>query len=153
MTGSMSLLLLAGLVSAAPTPEKEFDSYTKAYRYAQETDKPLLVILNPGKDSGESISIDDVRKTQERRELLANYVVAVVDTETEHGKQVYEVFDKPQLPRVAVIDKEQKWQVYRTSDKLQGYQWTEILKTFKTGEKRIQLVRFNYCPSCQRYAR
>lgn len=143
-------MIVAGTMTAAPE-RVEFDSYTDAYYAAKESQKPLLVILNPSEDEdGKAITIDDVKKTAERRELLDNYVVAVIDTTTDHGKKVHELFDSPSLPRVSVIDKEQKWQIYRTSNKLQGYQWTEILQTYKDGKKERKVVRFNYCPSCQR---
>lgn len=150
MSWSLSLLVVASTVAAAPE-RAEYSSYTDAYYAAQAADKPLLVILNPPTESEKPvISLSDVRKTAERRELLENYVVAVVDTSTEHGQKVLQAFDSPELPRVSVIDKQQKWQVYRTSDKLQGYQWTEILEKFKTGDQNARLVRYNYCPSCQK---
>lgn len=154
MTWSLSLLLLAGTVAEIPsgTADRQvFDNYTQAYHAAQEGEKPMLVILNPGEASdAEPVTMEAVEKTAERRELLKNYVVAVIDTETDHGKTVHKLFDSPQLPRVAVIDKDQKWQVYRTSESLQGYQWTAVLKTFKNGAQTTRLYNYNYCPSCQR---
>lgn len=151
MSWSLSLVMLAGTMTAAAPERVEFESYTEAYYAAKEAKKPLLVILNPAEDAdGQKIALSDVKKTAERRELLENYVVAVIDTSTDHGKKVNELFGSPELPRVSVIDNEQQWQVYRTSDQLQGYQWTEVLNTFKDGKKQVRTVRYNYCPSCQR---
>ena len=42
-------------------------------------------------------------------------------------------------PDLTVIDREQQWQVFRTSRKLQGDDWNRILETFKTGDRTASL--------------
>src|SRR5690606_17490665 len=102
MSFGLALLLFLG---AAPTEQlpaepaavkaaepESYTSYTDAYRVAKKNKRPMLVILNPGKSAQvTSISLEDVKKTQARRDLLKDYVVAVIDTSTPHGKKVHEL--------------------------------------------------------------
>ena len=125
MLTSLTLLLLMD-PSLGVQPQQvaanlptHFTSYTLAYREAQRSKKPLLVVLNPGEDSPEvPANLEDVRKTQQRRKLLERFVVVEIDTSTSHGQTVHKLFDNKPLPHVAVIEREQQWQVFRTSPKL-----------------------------------
>lgn len=117
-----------------------FTSYTLAYREAQRSKKPLLVVLNPGEETSEvPVHLEDVRKTAQRRQLLERFVVVEVDTSTDHGKAVHQLFDNKPLPHVAVIERDQQWQVFRTSRKLQGEDWNRILQTFQNGDRTASL--------------
>jgi ABC-type amino acid transport substrate-binding protein len=167
MSVGFALLLFAGAAvnenmtaatNATPTEAQTapatYDNYTQAYHAAQQTKRPMLVILNPGKNSKTSlISLEDVKKTHERRELLQNYVVAVVDTTTPHGKKVYALFGSPQLPRVSIIDNQQAMQVYQTSDSLYGQMWDQILTSFVNVSPAapVQMQAPGYCPYCQQH--
>lgn len=146
MLTSLTLLLLMDpsigvqpqqLAANLPT---HFTSYTLAYREAQRSKKPLLVVLNPGEGSSEvPVHLGDVRKTQERRKLLERFVVVEIDTSTNHGQTVHKLFDNKPLPHVAVIEREQQWQIFRTSRKLQGEDWNKILQTFQNGDRTASL--------------
>ena len=146
MLTSLTLLLLMDptvgvqpqqLVASLPT---HFTSYTLAYREAQRSKKPLLVVLNPGEDSSEvPVHLEDVRKTEQRRKLLQRFVVVEIDTSTTHGQTVHKLFDNKPLPHVAVIERDQQWQVFRTSRKLQGEDWNKILQTFQNGDRTASL--------------
>lgn len=159
MLSSLTLLLTLGAgigVGAAPeqvtTPAvSHFTSYTQGYREAQRTKKPLLLVLNPGADAGQApLQLADVQKTEHRRKLLDNYVVVVVDTTTKHGAKVHELFESKPLPHVSVIDRDQKWQVFRTSRQLQGDHWNRILETFQTGDSSASLnLDPQDCPTCR----
>ncbi|MBT6494470.1 MAG: hypothetical protein HOL01_07945 [Planctomycetaceae bacterium] len=138
MNLGLSLLLLAGMAASEGSQQKQFDNYGDAYRAAQQTGRPLLVILNPGADSVSEvlpIAMEAVQKSKKRRELLNNYVVAVVDTGTEKGKATHQLFKSPELPRVVVIDKQQKKQLFQSSEELYGQLWTTILETYRKGER------------------
>ena len=151
MSWSLSLVLAAGLVHA-DTTGNVYENYGEAWKKAQSEDKPLLVILNPAEEATECIKLDDVQKTEERRDLLASYVVAVVDTGSEHGKKVHEAFKQPALPRVVVIDKEQKHQIFKTSQKMYGQLWTHVLEEYKDGDldahTKAAPTSPGYCPTC-----
>ena len=146
MLTSLTLLLLLDpsvgvlpqqLAANLPT---HFTSYTLAYREAQRSQKPLLVVLNPGAEASEvPVHLQDVRKTEQRRKLLERFVVVEIDTSTSHGQTVHKLFENKPLPHVTVIDREQQWQVFRTSRKLQGDDWNRILETFKTGDRTASL--------------
>jgi hypothetical protein len=139
------------VAAAAPVPT-HFTNYTEAYREAQRGKKPLLVILNPAEEAT-AVKVDDVRKTQQRRELLEKFVVVVIDTSTPHGETINKLFDQKSLPHVSVIDRDQQWQVFRTSKKLQGEDWNRVLETFQNGEStaRLNLDVQPFCPTCQMY--
>ncbi|MBC7815336.1 MAG: hypothetical protein IAG10_00385, partial [Planctomycetaceae bacterium] len=92
-------------VASQPT---HFTNYAVAYREAQRAKKPLLVILNPAEESS-AVKVDEVRKTQQRRDLLQKFVVVVIDTATDHGETVNKLFNEKSLPHVSVIDRDQQW--------------------------------------------
>lgn len=138
MNLGISLLLIAGMMAPDQAEETHFDNYGDAYRAAKELKLPLLVILNPGdKEVADvkPITMEAVRKTGKRRGLLEDYVVAVVDTGTRRGQKTHQLFKSPELPRVVVIDKQQKSQIFQTSEKLYGQLWTTILETYREGER------------------
>lgn len=164
MSSSFGVLLLAGVaVGNAATEIQTYDNYKVAYQAAQETDRPMLVILNPEEQNGaNSVKLEDVEKTAERRDLLKDYVVCVLDTSTEHGKACKELFGTESLPRVVVIDKEQKFQIFRTSQPMYGQLWTQVLTTYRTGEMppkpaapatpaSIRRTYIQNCPTCRQY--
>jgi hypothetical protein len=147
----------AAVTNAAPPTEAQvapssYDSYTQAYRAAKQAKKPMLVILNPAKGAKVSmISLEDVQKTRIRRDLLQNYVVAVIDTSTPHGQKVQALFGSPQLPHVAIIDNAQSFQVYQTSETLYGQMWDQILTAFQKAEPATRMPVQTSCPYCQQY--
>ena len=138
----LGFLLLAGtmLSEANRNSVSSFDNYTLAYRDAHQAKKPMLVILNPdAKSSEHPVTLADVAKTKHRRELLQNFVVVLVDTNTPHGKTMHDLFGSAKLPRVVVIDRDQRWQLFQTSRQLQGEDWNRILETFQTGDADASL--------------
>ena len=151
--------------AASNASPAHFTDYAPAYQEAQRTKKPLLVILNPGEktektsESNDSatvtaVKLDDVRKTQQRRDLLEQkYVVVVIDASTKQGEVTHRLFNNRPLPHVSVIDRDQKLQAFRTSRKLQGDDWNKILETFQTGDSSLSLnLEAPFCPSCQLYS-
>lgn len=147
----MHWMLSAALMAATPPgasydagPTAHYVSYTTGYEAARAQGRPMLLILNPGADStGEAVTFEALSKTRQRRDLLKKYVVVIVDSQTRHGRQVRESFRVRQLPYVAVIDKRQQKQIYRTSEALQGQQWTWILDTYQTGERPASASYFD----------
>jgi hypothetical protein len=113
-----------------------YDNYKDAWRAGRAQNLPVLVVLNPGTDSDvASIDVEALRQSGHRRNLLANYVLAVIDTSTPDGEAAYKLFKSPTLPRVSVLDKQQKWQIYRTSDVLSAEDWNLILEKYRTGTR------------------
>ena len=152
--GLALVLLMEPAIGLAPstvaelkTPQ-QFQNYTAAYRAAQREKKPLLVILNPGRDSDTvPVHLDDIRKTEQRRKLLDRYVLVEIDASTPHGETIHKLFDNKSLPHVAVIDRDQKWQVFRSNRTLQGNDWTRILETFQNGDSTASL-NLDARPAC-----
>jgi hypothetical protein len=139
----MQWIFGAALLAAIPVSESRdvvetphHVSYTTGYQAARAAQRPILLVLNPKAGSPDgAVTLEALCKTRQRRELLKNYVVVIVDTGTQHGQLVRESFGARQLPYVAVIDKRQQKLIYRTSDALQGQQWTWVLETYRTGEQ------------------
>ena len=162
-----TLLLLAGGFAAGgmdATTESQgtrFDSYTQAWHAAADVNKPILVIINPAGDevsTHESISVDALNDDPEIGRILDDYVVAEIDTGTEHGKVVHELFGSQALPRVVVIDNDQEWQIYRTSRQLEHDEMVDVLERYRTGEQvstRSTVTQpsrsAGYCPNCRRF--
>ncbi|MFQ5732889.1 MAG: hypothetical protein ACE5KM_13165 [Planctomycetaceae bacterium] len=148
MSWSICLLMFAGIPAQPPVvnPDAHFDNYHRALREARLTGKPLLVVLNPGAESAVGgISMSAIRKTRERRELLENYVVVVIDASTRHGRIVHRAYERPRLPHVAVLDKRQALQLFTTSETLYGQRWTEILQTYRNGVRAVARRPAAYC--------
>ena len=83
MIWSVSVLLFAGIPvqQSLEIHGHHFDNYHQAQQAARKTNKPLLMILADKVHSGESpVSLVKVRKSAERRKLLEDYVVVVIDT-------------------------------------------------------------------------
>src|SRR5690606_26847505 len=174
MHWSVTLAFAAALGANAPqdnTPQtsaQQFDSYTQAYRAAGESHRPMLVILTD-KQSEQAVPLAALQQSEASREVLEDYVVAVIDTTTEHGKQVHELFGAPALPRTVVIDQEQKKQIFRTSDTLRPETLTSVLKQYRDGVPATVTARrpasqpavqgsLNYyrggvgnCPNCRKF--
>lgn len=146
------LLLLTGIpsIGALPDPPVFYENYHRALQAAKESRKPMLVILNPGPQwEGNAATIDQIRKTRQRRELLDDYVVVIIDTTSPHGQIVHRAYRKPKLPHVVVLGKRQTYQIFTTSKQLYGQRWTEILQKHRKGE-RIQVVTRRpaaFCPT------
>lgn len=147
-----------GINEVAYAPAQEtFHSYNDAWNAAQKAERPLLVILNPPAktDADQGISETSIREDQQLKPLLDEYVVAVIDTGTDHGKTVHKLFDSAPLPRVVVIDKQQKYQIYRTSEKMSNDKLAKVLDQHKDGELAKPVLNWvqpsnSNCPSCQR---
>lgn len=134
MTIVSGILLASAMAAANAESFTHFDNYTKAFGTAELVQRPMLVILNPGEESpGSPVRLSELRKTQQRRELLEDYVVCVLDTSTEHGEKCRELFQAEALPRVVVIDKQQQRQIFRTSRQLDEQMLTQVLISYRDG--------------------
>lgn len=164
LTTALVLVLGASLNGTdAVSDAQVYGSYTQAYHTAADVKRPMLVILNPSAQevaANNSISIEELRKDAEISELLENYVVAEIDTGTEHGKKVHELFGSQALPRVVVIDSKQKQQIYRTSEHLGQDQLKDVLEKYQDGQQIQASATLNWaqqyvnpgnCPNCRRF--
>jgi len=157
------VLVLSGFLGGVDGSTQTYESYTKAYHAAADVKRPLLVILNPPAAqvaADNAIDVDKLREDLDISKLLDSYVVAEIDTGTEHGQKVQELFGNKPLPRVVVIDNQQKLQIYRSSDHLETVKFKEVLETYQDGTPTAvntnlnwtrQYVQPGYCPNCRRY--
>jgi hypothetical protein len=131
----LSALVLLSALSGGTRESTIYDNYKQAWQAGKAHNLPVLVILNPGADAeGPSIDADFLRRSGHRRELLSKYVVAVIDTSTPHGETVHKLFKSPALPRVSVLDKQQKWQIFRSSEELSAEDWNLVLDKHQKGD-------------------
>jgi hypothetical protein len=131
----LSALVLLSALSGGTRESTIYDNYKQAWQAGRAQNLPVIVILNPGADSETpGIDADLLRRTSHRRELLTKYVVAVIDTSTPHGQTVHKLFKSPSLPRISVLDKQQKWQIFRSSEELSAEDWNLVLEKHQKGE-------------------
>ena len=134
MPAHLSALVLFAALSGGTRESTVYDSYKQAWQAGRAQSLPVLVILNPGEDAeASSVDVDWLRRSRHRRDLLGNYVVVVIDASTPEGKAVHKQFESAPLPRVSVLDRQQKWQVYRTSKSLSAEDWNMVLESHKKG--------------------
>lgn len=168
-----SALLLVALTGPVQTMDvattapvsAAYSSYTQAWNAAHDAGRPMLVILNPGIDAdGKKITEAELRADAKVQPLLDKYVVAVIDTTTDHGQKVNEIFGKPTLPRVVVIDKAQKKQIFQSSSDLSNEQIAKVLEQHQDGAiqqtvskpvtvnpaSTYSIPGYSSCPNCQK---
>jgi hypothetical protein len=147
-----ALVLFAALSGSASESATVYDNYKDAWNAGREKGLPVLVIMNPGADStAPTVDMGNIRLASHRRELLSNYVVAVIDTSTPQGEVTHKLFNSPALPRVTVLDKQQKFQIYRTSKSLSAEDWNLVLEKYRKGETPVVAAKPAYdCPYCNR---
>lgn len=133
MHWTVTLIMVTALGAGTAEETQEFDSYTTAYQAANAQHRPMLVILNLPGDEAEALPLEQLKQGQASRDLLDDYVVAVIDTGSEHGRKVHELFGKPALPRTVVIDERQEKQVFRTSNRLRPATLTAVLQQYRHG--------------------
>jgi hypothetical protein len=159
MSWSISLIVMASL--SAHDAQTTYDSYTQAYWTASAAKRPMLVILNPADQVAEpqkAIELNQLQQNERTRKALDNYVVAIIDTGTEHGKTVHGLFGSPQLPRIVVIDERQDKQVFQSSEPLLPSALATVLEKHRTNSVVPAAPgSFNSfqqpggCPNCRRF--
>ena len=135
MHAPLSALVMLSALSGGTREATIYDNYKQAYQAGRVQNLPVLVILNPG-DEAESapVDVDFLRRSSHRRKLLSSYVVAVIDASTPEGQKVRKLFDAPSLPRVSVLDRGQKWQIYRSSQSHSAEDWNLVLEQHQKGD-------------------
>lgn len=130
----LTALVLLSALSGGTRESTVYDDYKQAWQAGRAQNLPVIVILNPSSDADSpAIDFESLRRVGHRRELLGKYVVAVIDASTPQGQAVRKQFGSPVLPRVSVLDRQQKWQVYRTSQPLTAEDWNLVLETYQKG--------------------
>lgn len=127
-----SLVAACGLASSpAAAATSNYDSYTDAYKVAGESHRPMLVVLNG--DGNARMNIDELAENSQFATAAENYVVAEIDTNTDHGRKIHELFNSPTLPTVVVIDDDQKKQIFKTSRTMSAPELATVLNEYKDG--------------------
>jgi hypothetical protein len=146
MPMQLSALILLAALSGGTRESMIYEDYKEAWRAGRAQNLPVLVILNPGADSeARPVNGELLLRTKHRRKLLEKYVVAVIDTSTTEGHAAHKLFQSPALPRVSVLDRQQKWQVYRTSQELSAEDWNLVLEKHQKGEPPVIRVAAKPC--------
>ncbi len=138
MPTQLSALVLLAALSGGTRESMIYEDYKEAWRAGRAQNLPVLVILNPGADAeARPVNGELLSRTKHRRKLLEKYVVAVIDTSTTEGQAAHKLFQSPALPRVSVLDRQQKWQVYRTSQELSAEDWNLVLEKHQKGDPPV----------------
>ncbi len=157
-----SFLVMAGLVCGADATAADvshntnFVNYTEAWNTAKADKRPMLVVLNPGADSEKNLDVHGLRTSEKLSKVLDEYVVAQIDTSTEHGQKVLKSFGNPTLPRMVVIDAKQAKQVFATSEKVSETNLKNVLEKQLNSKEATTSLNFDLfgnpkpdCPSCR----
>lgn len=135
MTCQLALLLLIASRETDGKLPHVFDNYKQGYQTARVGQKPVLVVLNPGAESdAPRVDLEMLQRSKHRRDLLQKFVVVVIDTSTPEGEKVHKLFQSPQLPRISILDKQQKFQIFRTSRSLDPEDWNITLEKYQQGK-------------------
>ncbi len=156
-----SFLLTAGLFCGAESAvaeaphTAEFVNYGEAWKAAKADKRPMLVVLNPG-DETKSLDVHGLRNDQKLAKVLDEYVVAEIDTTTEHGQKVLKSFGNPTLPRLVVIDNKQAKQVFATSEKVSETNLKNLLEKQLNSKEAVTSLNVDMfgnpkpdCPNCR----
>lgn len=157
MTGSFSALMVAAALAAGPqSGELKFDNYTTAWNVARAEKLPMLVVINPGPRESARASLASLEQASVRRSLLQRYVIVEIDGGSPHGAVVGRLFKAQSLPMVAIVDREQKVQLYKSSQPLSLEDWNIVLYKYRTGDYVPPPVKpatdYSNCPSCMQAA-
>ena len=134
MHAHLSALVVLSALSGGTRESTIYDDYKQAWRAGRMQNLPVLVILDPGGDDESSpVDVELLTSSSHGRKLLANYVVAVIDTSTAKGQTVHKLFQSPALPRVSVLDRQQKWQIYHSSEAHSAEDWNIVLEQHQKG--------------------
>lgn len=138
MHAHLGALIVLAALSGGTREATIYDNYKQAWHAGRLQNLPVLVILNPGADSEPSpVDVEFLRRSSHRRKLLAKYVVAVIDTSTPEGQKVHKLFKSPALPGVSVLDRQQKWQIYRSEQPLSAEDWNLALEEHQKGDPPV----------------
>lgn len=130
-----SALLLSAALGGKSQEPVVYDDYTPAFHAARSAKLPLLVILNSGQAPDQvGVELQDITKARHRRTLLQKFVIADIDTSTPRGQLILGLFRPAALPHVVVIDKEQKYQLYRSTTPRMPEDWNILLERFQQGD-------------------
>lgn len=133
----------------------EFANYSEAWKAAKADKRPMLVVLNPG-DEKKDLYVHGLRDDAKLSKVLDEYVVAEIDTTTEHGQKVLKSFGSPTLPRLVVIDKKQTKQVFATSAKVSESNLKSLLEKQLNSTESVTSLNVDMfgnpkpdCPNCR----
>ncbi len=154
-------LLTAGLFCGAEAASveaphtAEFVNYGEAWKAAKADKRPMLVVLNPG-DEKKLVDVHGLRESEKLSKVLDEYVVAQIDTTTEHGQKVLKSFGSPTLPRLVVIDNKQAKQVFATSEKVSETNLKNLLEKQLNSKESTTSLNVDLfgnpkpdCPNCR----
>ena len=154
MTAGLFCGAEAATIEASHTAD--FVNYTEAWNAAKADKRPMLVVLNPGSDAKKTVDVHGLRNDEKLSKVLDEYVVAQIDTSTEHGQKVLKSFGSPSLPRMVVIDNQQAKQVFATSEKVSEKNLKNVLEKQLNSKEAATSLNFDLfgnvkpdCPNCR----
>jgi hypothetical protein len=132
---SLALLTLAAVSGGQNTTSVNWmANYTEALNQTQESEKPLLVVIDNPSDPTLCAEHAGQKPDKTQAELLGSYELCRVDVTTEHGKQVAEAFGVAEFPFMAIIDKTGSGVLFQSAGKMDTVEWVENLAAYRDGE-------------------
>lgn len=171
---ALVMALVAGATASELDRQLDWsDHYANAKQGAATEQRPLLVVLENSADPAGKLDLQAAGNAEKQLELLKQYKLCRMDVNTPYGKRVAEAFHVTKFPFTAITDKTTRYVTFRSSDPMNGDQWTQTLEAKKMGEapvattvaepaSRVQAAKAmawptfqpaqpaGYCPNCVR---
>lgn len=157
-------LLLLGTVAQAGDWAP---GYRTALKLAQESGKPILVIIDEPSNQDAKLQTVAFEKSSSSA-LAASFVLCRIDASTEYGQTMAKLFQAESTPFTAVVGADGRYQLFRHAGQFTPEAWQAMLVRFQTEpaappaappaatppastpEISIPSYSGGSCPSCQR---
>ena len=140
-----TVALAASLVPQTSAREWETD-YAKAFQVAQQTRRPLLVVLERPAEVRHQVRQASFTVDPTMNELLKPYVLCRVDVTTPYGREVAKAFSAKEFPLTAITDRTVTTLVFKKVGSFSTQEWVQTLITYQKGE-RPQLQPEYFAPA------
>lgn len=131
MTSCLLAFFLATTQVPATEGQKWHSDYGLALKAAQESGKPLLILVH----EPAQVTPVAVNRTEQKKitQLLANYELCRIDASSKYGQEVASAFKASELPFTAIISKDVKQQLYRHGGALETGEFISVLTQYQAG--------------------
>ena len=147
----MLLVNLMAAASLAVTATGDLDwstHYGNAKRKAEQTNRPLLVVLENPAVAADRLDDTALNGSKER---MKSYQLCRVDVTTAYGKRVAAAFGVKELPYTAVTDHSARFITFRRAGKMSSVEWTQALgnsaRVITASQRNVQTSNRVYCPT------
>lgn len=139
----MGFLVLAAAMAASQIPSAStmptvHADYGVALKAAQQSGKPLLIVIEAPQDAKVAATATRSAK-QEVDQLLSKYVVCKIDATTKYGQSVAAAFKADAIPFTAIISKDANRQLFRRAGLMPQDEMVATLAQYQHGVRPVSI--------------